>query len=565
MANFSGKYIGRYHILEQLGEGGMAVVYKAYDTNLERDVAVKFIRTGEIGPNYIDQMLKRFEREAKALAKFDHPNIITVFEYGKFEETPFLVMQYQPGGSLREMTASGEPMDCHEAVTLIKKLAGALIYSHKRKVIHRDIKPANVLITEEGEPKLTDFGIAKILDLNQQTLLTNTGVGIGTPEYMASEQFLGGKTDGRTDVYALGVVLYELVTGRRPYQADTPAAVMIKQTTEALPSPLEYNPLIGAALERVLIKALAKEPEHRYQSMFEFSQALQGLLDGSGLNSGADNGPIIQSGDATALDIEEVFNKDNVEISVDETEVDYINIQNYSENGSNDFFIEEISNPEFQAKQERQFSDLEPLTTGDGKNPDKKRVIWPWFLAGIVLIAICLVLAVALFGKGVSLFQEMNYESSPTPIGREEMLIPASKTSEATQYFIANTATETATITSTETATLTWLPTETEEISATPKPTNTAERLPTETPYLLLDMNYFCRDGPATSYRDRVDFYAGTKLPVIGSHNDNWWLVEIDMSITRAKCCWIGGGTVIGDENSIPYVGSPYPKSCAGY
>ncbi|MBI9043579.1 MAG: SUMF1/EgtB/PvdO family nonheme iron enzyme [Anaerolineaceae bacterium] len=278
MADYTGKYIGRYHIREQLGEGGMAVVYRAFDTNLERDVAVKFIRTGQIGADYQDQMMKRFEREAKALAKFDHPYIIGVYEFGNDEGVPYLVMQYQPGGTLKDI--SGKPMDCREAAIFTRKLANALNYAHNRKVIHRDVKPANVLITEEGEPKITDFGIAKILDTNQSTVLTRTGMGIGTPEYMAPEQFLGKNIDGRADIYALGVVLYELVTGRRPYQADTPAAVMIKQTTEALPSPLEFNPLVGEELENVIVKALAKEAEHRYQSMGEFSKALQGLLHG---------------------------------------------------------------------------------------------------------------------------------------------------------------------------------------------------------------------------------------------------------------------------------------------
>ncbi|MBI9047271.1 MAG: serine/threonine protein kinase, partial [Anaerolineaceae bacterium] len=280
MAEYTGKYIGRYHIRESLGQGGMAVVYKAFDTTLERDVAVKFIRTGEIGTNYHDQVMKRFEQEAKSLARFDHPNIITVFDYGQYENVPYLVMQYQPGGTLRDLT--GQPMDCRKAVTLVRKLTDGLQYAHNYKVIHRDIKPANVLITKEGEPKLTDFGIAKVLDQTQRvnTLYTPTSVAMGTAQYMAPEQFVNSKVDQRVDIYALGVVLYELVTGRRPYDADTPLAIGIMQKSEPLPSPAEFNPGVESALENVIIKALALDPLHRYQSMQEFGKALQNLLDG---------------------------------------------------------------------------------------------------------------------------------------------------------------------------------------------------------------------------------------------------------------------------------------------
>ncbi|MBI9043504.1 MAG: SUMF1/EgtB/PvdO family nonheme iron enzyme [Anaerolineaceae bacterium] len=398
MAEYTGKYIGRYHIREQLGEGGMAVVYRAFDTNLERDVAIKFIRTDEIGVKYHDQMMKRFEREAKALAKFDHANIIGVYEFGEYEGTPFLVMQYQPGGTLREMT--GKTMDCREAVTLTKKISNALNYAHKRNVIHRDIKPANVLITEEGEPKLTDFGIAKILDMNQSTVLTRTGVGIGTPEYMAPEQFLGKDIDGRVDIYALGVVLYELVTGRRPYQADTPAAVMIKQTTEALPSPLDINPMVDEALERVIIKALAKNTEYRYQDMKEFGKALQGLLDGN--LSVAETAPVVT----------EIFDPLR-------TEQEFFDEIQPEEPNSNQFDIAEETEPEdirFKGvSQEEEVFETQPDMSIPQAKPQieiveerlekvPKRMIpkWTWGISVVVVSGIILIGIIAsMIGKGL--------------------------------------------------------------------------------------------------------------------------------------------------------------------
>ena len=228
MSNIIGQSLGRYHILEQLGEGGMATVYKAYDTRLETDVAVKVIRTENILPSTLDRSLKRFEREAKALARLTHPNIVKVTDYGEYEDKPYLVMPYLPGGTLKQKL--GKPIPWQEAARLLLPIARALDFAHRQNMIHRDVKPSNILITADGEPMLTDFGIAKILDLEETADLTGTGMGIGTPEYMAPEQWTG-KTSNQSDQYALGVVLYEMLTGCKLYSADTPAAILLKQAT----------------------------------------------------------------------------------------------------------------------------------------------------------------------------------------------------------------------------------------------------------------------------------------------------------------------------------------------
>ena len=277
MNDLIGQSLGRYHILEQLGEGGMAIVYKAYDTRLERDVAVKVIRTEKLTIETMGKTLKRFEREAKALAKLTHPNIVPITDYGEHDEKPYLVMPYLPGGTLKQKL--GKPIPWEDSVRLLIPIARALHYAHQQGVIHRDVKPANILITQSGEPMLTDFGIAKILlDTEETADLTGTGMGVGTPEYMSPEQFQGKGVDARTDVYSLGVVLYEMVTGRKPYQADTPAAVLIKQVTEALPRPRSFVSELPDAVERILLKALAKEKENRYESMAELANVSEGLL-----------------------------------------------------------------------------------------------------------------------------------------------------------------------------------------------------------------------------------------------------------------------------------------------
>jgi len=274
MPSLVGHSIGRYHILEPLGEGGMASVYKAYDTRLERDVAVKVIRTDQFPPAALEGILKRFEREAKSLAKLSHFHIIKVIDFGEHDGAPYLIMEYMPGGTLKQKL--GKPMFWQDALRLILPVARALEYAHSEGIVHRDIKPSNILITRSGEPMLTDFGIAKILESNQATALTGTGMGVGTPEYMAPEQWTG-KAGPQADIYGLGVVFYELITGRKPYTADTPAAILLKQATEPLPRPRQFTQDLSEAVEKVLLKALAKSLDDRYADMGSFASALDGL------------------------------------------------------------------------------------------------------------------------------------------------------------------------------------------------------------------------------------------------------------------------------------------------
>jgi serine/threonine protein kinase/formylglycine-generating enzyme required for sulfatase activity len=275
MSDFIGKSFGRYHILEQLGEGGMAVVYKAFDTRLETDVAVKVIRTDNLPQNAVARALKRFEREAKALARLTHPNIVSVTDYGEQDGSPYLVMKYLPGGTLKQKM--GKPIPWQEALKMLLPIAEALDYAHSQNMIHRDVKPSNILLTDRGQPMLTDFGIAKILDLEETIDLTGTSAAVGTPEYMAPEQATAKSVDHRADIYALGIVLYEMVTGRKPFIADTPLAVLFKHVSDPLPSPKKYVPNLPDGVEKVLLKALAKQPEDRYQSMAEMVEGLERL------------------------------------------------------------------------------------------------------------------------------------------------------------------------------------------------------------------------------------------------------------------------------------------------
>jgi serine/threonine protein kinase/maltose-binding protein MalE len=276
--------IGRYEVIAVQGQGGMATVFRALDTRLEREVAIKLIRTEMFPPAILKEVLARFEREAKALARLDHPNILRVFDFGEHDGVPYLVMAFVSGGSLRELLRgsgqSGRRMPYREAAALLAPVARALHYAHTRNIVHRDVKPANILLNDRGEPLLSDFGIAKILDAGGGGL-TGTGLAIGTPEYMAPEQSAGDEVDARVDIYALGVVFFEMISGRRPFEGTTPIDVLVKIRTAPLPSIHQFLPDAPEAVELILSRSLARETAYRYANMALFAADLDALAYGA--------------------------------------------------------------------------------------------------------------------------------------------------------------------------------------------------------------------------------------------------------------------------------------------
>ncbi|NPV86721.1 MAG: serine/threonine protein kinase [Anaerolineae bacterium] len=267
------KYIGRYEIIQQIGEGGMATVYRARDTRLEREVAIKVIRSDQA---LSEKFLLRFEREAKALAKLNHPNIVRIYDYGEHEGRPYLVMDYLSGGTLRQKM--GHPMPYTQAAGWLAPIARALEYAHRMGIVHRDIKPSNVLLSDDGRPMLGDFGVAKLLESEELIKLTKTGMGIGTPEYMSPEQCYGENIDHRSDIYSLGIVLYECVVGCKPFSADSPMEVMVKQASEPPVPPRTLLPELPQHVEEIILRAIQKRAEQRFQNMGVFAAALESLI-----------------------------------------------------------------------------------------------------------------------------------------------------------------------------------------------------------------------------------------------------------------------------------------------
>jgi serine/threonine protein kinase len=262
----------RYTILEQIGTGGMGAVFLAEDTRLQRKVAIKrLVMNGH--PMGMQQWIQRFEREALEMASFQHPNIVSVHDFGRDEQGMYLVLEHMAGGSLSDKLRFGRLPIC-TAVNILLPLADALQVLHDRKIVHRDVKPSNILFDAYGTPKLADFGMLKMLEHKNSSAVTATDLTVGTPAYMAPE-LIDAKTSPAIDQYALTVVLYEMVTGNRPYTGATPMATLIMQRYAILPDPLVLNPNLPEWVCAVIKKGMAKEPEQRYENMRRFADAIR--------------------------------------------------------------------------------------------------------------------------------------------------------------------------------------------------------------------------------------------------------------------------------------------------
>jgi predicted Ser/Thr protein kinase len=278
-----GRTLGQYELMERLRRGGMGTVYKAYQRSLDRYVAVKVLSTFLAqDPDFTG----RFQREARMIAKLDHPNILPVYDYGQEGELIYIVMRYVEGGTLQDkLDRLGQPMDLETAVEITAQMGEALDYAHQQGIVHRDVKPSNVLMADGNWALLTDFGLARMIGGGAR--ITQIGSGMGTPSYVSPEQARDKGVDGRSDIYSLGVVLYEMLTGRVPFEGETPLIVLYKHLTDPPPPPREINPDIPEAVERVVLKALAKDPADRFQRVGDIVTALQQAVSGAPLVTAA--------------------------------------------------------------------------------------------------------------------------------------------------------------------------------------------------------------------------------------------------------------------------------------
>jgi len=269
--------VGRYEILDELGRGATGIVYRARDPSIGRLLAIKTIRLASLGdPEEARRLRERLRREAHSAGILSHPGIVVVYDVGQEGELAYIAMELVPGRSLEAWLKAGQPLDRQLILSVLRQAAAALDYAHKKGVVHRDIKPANILIGEDGAAKITDFGVAKISSSEQ---LTMTGTVLGTPNYMSPEQIQGKAVDGRADQFALAVIAYEMLTGQKPFLADSLTAVLYKIVAVEPRAAHEVNPRLPWAASLVLGRALAKKPEDRYPSCGEFVSALERALE----------------------------------------------------------------------------------------------------------------------------------------------------------------------------------------------------------------------------------------------------------------------------------------------
>ena len=262
--------IGKYEIKRQIGRGAMGAVFEAYDSVIERRVALKLLRVDVFEPNQMADVRARFKREAHSAGRLSHPHIVTIFDYGEHEGTPYIVMDFMSGKELSHHLDSGKRMPLGEVVRVMAQLLGALAYAHDSGVVHRDIKPANIFVLHDGSLKVVDFGVARI----EASELTDTGAMIGTPAYMSPEQFLGLPVDARSDIFSCGVILYQLLTGDKPFTGSV-TTIMQKVLRQDPVEPSALNPTLSHAWDVVVKRALAKKPDARYLSARQFSESIK--------------------------------------------------------------------------------------------------------------------------------------------------------------------------------------------------------------------------------------------------------------------------------------------------
>ncbi len=515
----SNRKLGKYEITERLGRGGMAEVYRGYHKELDRYVAVKVLHAFLADD---PEFKSRFEREAKNVAKLRHPNIVQVydFDFDAEGESYYMVMELVDGVTLKDRFVSlndrGQAMPLDEALRIIREAAGALAYAHSRSMIHRDVKPANLMIDHDSRIVLTDFGIAKIVTGAQ---FTASGGMVGTPAYMAPEQGLGEAGDERSDLYSLGVILFQLVTGHLPYDAETPLAIILKHLNSPIPSARELNPEVPLAVDHIIQKAMAKEPADRYQTAAELIDDLNRFERGEGVSAAEGKSDVLM----------QVANHETMRVSKGE------------DSGRIESPLRTTTQPVVRA----------------AAPPRRRFPWWGWLVVLVGIVAGGFLLAAAAgvlpFGQSATATASLAVvldattavpvvtdvpatatESAPTPI-------PASNTPLVPSVTVPPSVTPRPTLTYTPSLTLTLTPTK------TPTPA---------TPIALPNSNIIMRVGPGNQFAKITDIAANDALTVIGISQDSLWFRVVASNGLRG---WVASSAVqaYGDLASVPIAQPP--------
>ncbi len=528
-----GTRLGAYELIEEVGKGGMATVFRAYQPNVGRYVAVKVIHRSIAADQ---QGLERFQREARLVARLEHPHLLPIYDYDGAHDPPYIVMRYLESGTLKDVLERGKlPSD--EVAYMVRQIAAALDYAHRQNVVHRDIKPSNIMIDADGNVFLTDFGIARMTEGGQG--LTQTGYTVGTPGYMSPEQGIGGDVDGRADIYSLGVMVFEMITGRLPYSADTPMAVILKHLNEPIPTASEVDPTVSSEVDAVLAKSLAKSPTDRYQSAAAFASALA-----TALNADVNTTPTMlrQAAQQTI----------NVLVEKREENKDEINAtmaKFAAERGSR--------KPDADDDTPTMRTPSSPVPApgiSEPASPIRQGVRLPIWLLGIGAVVIIAVVALlALSGGGndadmtetaiaIGLLQTHTAEPGIVPSDRPTQAGATRTAADTNAPVVTDTTAPTLTATATPTDTDTPTPTKTNTPTTTPTATNTPSNTPTPTftntptatntptpatPVVQALRSVVVRTGPGTQFAVLGNVSADEELILIGISEDGGWFQVI--------------------------------------
>ncbi len=304
--------LGRYEIISELGQGAMGVVYKALDPLIDRVVAIKTINLG-LALDEKEEYEGRFYQEAKAAGRLSHPNIVTIFDVGKSGDVAYIAMEFLQGKELRDILNDGETLPVEQILNIVYQVSSGIAYAHDNGIVHRDVKPSNIMVSSEGHVKITDFGIAR---MESATVRTQTGMVLGSPKYMSPEQVVGKLIDQRSDIFSLGVVLYEMLTGKAPFVGDNVNAIMYQTLNSIPPPPGSVNHAVPDMLNFIVAKALAKGLDDRYQSAKDLAKDLNACRDNMLRATALSTAPkaILSVADATAI-VPRLDEKDQSEIA----------------------------------------------------------------------------------------------------------------------------------------------------------------------------------------------------------------------------------------------------------
>jgi len=502
-----GTRLGAYELIEEVGKGGMATVYRAYQPAVDRFVAVKVIHRSIAGDT---SAIERFQREARLVTRLEHPHLLPIHDYNATHDPPYIVMRYLESGTLKDVLDQ-DPIPLKEIAFMLRQVCSALDYAHRQGVIHRDIKPSNIMVDQEGNAFLTDFGIARISGMSGPGI-TGTGFAVGTPGYMAPEQGMGLEVDSRADIYSLGVMTFQLVTGRLPFDAETPLALIIKHLNEPVPNVSTFNPNVPVELDAILHKALAKSPEDRYATATEFAEAIVQAVGASSIST-----PVVlrRAAQNTINQIQEERDERKTEI--------------------------EATIAKFESQRGLLNNDT-PTTKLTTDNPPIPPELMPRRglpITAIVVSVLAVVIVAAILitssnnAANLTLTETAIAMLSQTPLPTREStaiaagdatVVPqntdvplASDTSTTTSTptnDVTSTSTDTPTVTATETATATFTPTDT--------PTNTLTPTPA-TPIVQALRDITVRGGPGSQYPAVTTLETSEQLDIVGISEDGSW------------------------------------------